>query len=510
MKATKKQSVEKEISVGKFSTISKQVVFNYVTIITQILLAPLLVALLTRTLSVSEYGVYSLLMVFVFFSISFLELGLSQYIITKVSGLEHSEKVRTFFSILRFEALFLATALLIFIVSPLGNYFLRINKLSAYGSILKVCVAIVFIATLLRLFNSYFKAIKHINYANFLDMLFNKGLAVFLLLFFLLYRKFVLINVFQIWLLVAVIALGIALYLSRKELRDYVKIGERAHYAKKALVFSIPLILVIISSWFLALSNRYILNYYTTTAVVGVFAVAYSLMSVITTFSTTVAQVIQPYFTEAFMKKEKHEGLINTSLKYGLILVIPAIVAAVVWRREIILLISGTKYLGATPIMVTLALYPIFTLIAFVFYQVLIAAERNTYVGLMHLIAAGLSVGLNILLIPVWGMQGAAVATLLSYGFLAVAMAIPGLRYVGIYPEFLKLPKILFAAALMGGVLFFAKPDELILEFSVLAFAAVLYFTLIIVLRVLDRKEIEIIKKLAPAPFHPLLDYFVK
>src|SRR3989344_6412771 len=101
MKATKKPSVEKEISVGKFSTISKQVVFNYVTIITQILLAPLLVALLTRTLSVSEYGVYSLLMVFVFFSISFLELGLSQYIITKVSGLEHSEKVRTFFSILR-------------------------------------------------------------------------------------------------------------------------------------------------------------------------------------------------------------------------------------------------------------------------------------------------------------------------------------------------------------------------------------------------------------------------
>ena len=60
-------SIEKELEVEKFSKISKQVGFNYFTIIAQILLAPLLVALLTRTLTVSEYGVYSLLMVFVFF-----------------------------------------------------------------------------------------------------------------------------------------------------------------------------------------------------------------------------------------------------------------------------------------------------------------------------------------------------------------------------------------------------------------------------------------------------------
>ncbi|MBI5061305.1 MAG: hypothetical protein HZB67_03245 [Candidatus Aenigmarchaeota archaeon] len=51
-----KIDVEKDISSEKFSKITRQVGFNYATVIAQILLAPVLVALLTKTLTVSEYG----------------------------------------------------------------------------------------------------------------------------------------------------------------------------------------------------------------------------------------------------------------------------------------------------------------------------------------------------------------------------------------------------------------------------------------------------------------------
>ncbi len=502
--------VEKDISREKFSKITKQVGFNYATIIAQILLAPVLVALLTRTLSVSEYGVYSLLMVFVFFSVSFFELGLSQFIITKLSGQEELERIKAFFSIAKFEAIFIAAALLIFLLSPLGDYFLKINRLASYGTELKICAAIVFAATMLRLFNSFFKAIKRINTANFLDMFFNKGWALILLAAFLLLGRFTLKTVFQIWLAGAAIAFAAAIWLLRKEIRQYMKMNAKFHLVKKSLRFSIPLILVIIANWFLAMSNRYILNFYTTTAVVGIFTVAYSLMGVVTTFSTTISQVIQPYFTEAFMKKEKQDVLINTSLKYGLMLVLPATVAGVVWREQIILLISGSRYLPAAPLMPALALYPLFALIAFIFYQVLIAAEKTKYVGLMHLIGAILSVALNFMLIPVLGMMGAAIGTVLSYGFLAFAMAIPGRKYIKIYISFLRIPRILVASALMGALLFFAKPQGSIEKIGVMLFAGLFYLVLILIMKVIGSKEAHVLKKLTPRIFYPAIDYFTK
>ncbi len=509
VKKPKENGVEKDIEVEKFSKISSQVGFNYFTIIAQILLAPLLVALLTRTLSVSEFGVYSLLMVFVFFAVSFLELGLSQFVITKLSGVEPVKRAGLFGALLKFEVLFIGVMLLIFVLSPLSMFFLDITNLENYMAELRVGVLIIFAATVVRLFNSYFKATKHINVANTLDLVFNKGWALILLLVWALYRKFTLMQVFEIWLLGAVIAFLISAYYA-KELWQQITAKIDFGFVKTALIYSAPLIIMIISNWFIAMSNRYVLNFYTTTAIVGIFSVAYSLMGVVTTFSTTISQVIQPYFTEAFATKGKHNVLINASLKYSLLLVIPATVTAVVWREQIILLISGAPYLSAAPVIATMAFYPLFALVTFVFYQVLIAANRTRYVGLMHLIGAGLSVGLNFLLIPYLGAQGAAIATVGSYLFLMVAMTIPGMKYVTIVPRFLKIPKMIAASAIVGILLYFIHPAGSAGKIAGLVFAILFYLTLALVFKVLDKKELVIVRKIIPKSLHPVVDYLTK
>ena len=503
-------SIEKELEVEKFSKISKQVGFNYFTIIAQILLAPLLVALLTRTLTVSEYGVYSLLMVFVFFAISFLELGFSQFIITKLSGVEPEKRAQLFGSILKFETIIIGVALAVFAFSPLSKYFLGISALWQYMPELRVGVAIVFVATLVRLFNSYFKSTKQINVANTLDLVFNKGWALLLLLVFAVFRKFTLMQVFEIWLAGAIVALGISIYYLRDELIAQLTARIDMRYIKSALYFSIPLILMIISNWFIAMSNRYVLNFYTTTAVVGIFSVAYSLMGVVTTFSTTISQVIQPYFTEAFSKKAKSDILINASLKYSLFLVLPATTVAVVWREQIVTLISGAPYIGAAPIIATLALYPLFALVTFVFYQVLIAANRTRYVGAMHLMGAALSIVLNFALIPKYGAQGAAIATVGSYLFLMLAMAIPGIRKVKIIPRYLKIPKMILASAIIGGFLLFINPLGAVGKISALVLAILFYLALALIFRIFGRREMGILRKILPKSLYPVIDYFSK
>lgn len=501
---------EKTIDREKLSKITKQVGFNYITIIAQILLAPVLIAILTRTLTVYEYGVYSLLTAFVLLLMSFFELGVSQYIITKLSGAEIKERVKNFYSILKFEAIFVSAALLIFLISPLSSWFLKINNLSAYGFELKIGCVIIFFGILSRVYEAYFKAIKKINTANFFSMILNKGWVVILLLVFLSLRKFTLANSLEAWLIGALIVIISYTFLARNEIGEYLKLNAGFYKLKKTIYFSMPLILVIISSWFLAASNRYILNYYTTLPIVGIYTLGYSFMGVVTTFGTTVSQVIQPYFTESYAKKDHYNILISASLKYGLLLILPSIIGITVLRTELITMVSGAKYLASAPVIPILALYPLFALVAFVFYQVLIAADRTFYVGIMHLIALIVSVASNISLIPAYGMGGAAAASVLSYGFIATAMYFPAKKYVQIKTGFLKITRILCAAFIMGASLYIIKgvvPLNIITKILLVAFGGGIYFILVFILKIFDKSEISVVKKFMPQFVYRALGY---
>ena len=66
---------------------------------------------------------------------------------------------------------------------------------------------------------------------------------------------------------------------------------------------------------------------------------------------------------------------------------------------------------------------------------------------------AALNVGLNLLLIPRWGIDGAAVATLLAHALMVLMAARLGRRTISIRPDGRRILVFVMAAAVMHGLL---------------------------------------------------------
>lgn len=480
----------------KYIKITGQISFSYITFFMQVALAPFIIVLLTRTLTVAEYGVYTLISAFAMFATAFLELGFSQYNLTRLPGKQRKEMASSFFSIIVFEVIFLVAALLVFAVTPAARLFLKVNNLEKYFFEFMIGLGVVFFGTLAKLFDSYYKAREEMNFANTMEMFRNKGWALLLFAIFLISWGFGLAELMLVWIIGTFLCVLVYLVKSRHEITEFIRAGFSSAEVKKALVFSLPLMPVIITSWIIAMSNRYILNYYTSTATVGIFTLVYSLFSMINSFGATVSQTIQPYFAKAWSKKDHYNTLINASLKYGLLIIIPCAIGTLFLGKELITLLSGAKYLSGVSVIPVLVFMPPLAFAAFIFYQSLIAANRTRLVGSIHFAGAVICIILNFALIPRYGMYGAALGTVLSYLFMVVSMYVPARKYIRIDSGFIKIPQSLAAGIAAGVAAYLISPDTAILKLLTIAIGGLLYLGLIFGLKVFNERELGIIKGL--------------
>ena len=101
-----------------YFNLSKQVGTSYFFNLLIILFQPLLTALLTRALSIEEYGTYSLLLATItMFSVLF-RFGIVEYIRNKIPGLVEDSRIRTIITLLLFWFIFLMLmGILLFLLS---------------------------------------------------------------------------------------------------------------------------------------------------------------------------------------------------------------------------------------------------------------------------------------------------------------------------------------------------------------------------------------------------------
>lgn len=142
--------------------------------------------------------------------------------------------------------------------------------------------------------------------------------------------------------------------------------------------------------------------------------------------SVTVFQFVYIAIVDSFRplilsrKKEKsmdYEN--NVSRLYGLTLYIAVAQGAAffVLSEMIVLLLYGTEYIGAVPILRILVFYFVFSVMGLVRNVWILAEEKQKYLWIINLLGALFNIVLNAVMIPFWGAVGAAVASLLTQFF---------------------------------------------------------------------------------------------
>ena len=209
-------------------------------------------------------------------------------------------------------------------------------------------------------------------------------------------------------------------------------------YLKFLFVFGLPLIFHALSGNILSYADRFFVEGYLNKSQLGIYTFAYSLGSSIFFFYGSVATYFEPLVYKFSADKKKY----HTILKFYLTFVL-----ACASLLSMVILI-GTKYFafhfisqdymsGFDVLPLVLGAHLLIPFYHLGNYE-LTVLNKTPFIAASTVCCAILNIGLNVLLIPKWGILGAALSTFLSYAFLSLVCNAWAIKVGGISKDYLK------------------------------------------------------------------------
>ncbi len=220
--------------------------------------------------------------------------------------------------------------------------------------------------------------------------------------------------------------------------------------AKSIYRYGAPLVFSTIAGIALTISDRFIIKYYGEFADVGIYSVAYKIGSianllVIGSFTLGFLPIAFKKFNDA-----NFDRFFSKMFTYFIGIIVLLTLGVSIFSKELIKVISSdapefwfavilVPFIGFTFIFKALQFY-----MAFVFYL----TKKTKYDAMITGIGAGITIAVNFLLIPIWGMYGAIVATGISYIIMGIITYRIAQKKFQVSYEFKRIFGLLFGCAL--------------------------------------------------------------
>jgi O-antigen/teichoic acid export membrane protein len=270
---------------------------------------------------------------------------------------------------------------------------------------------------------------------------------------------------------------------------------------KEVLSYSLPLFMAGVTWKIFSWGDSFVIGYFKTASDVGIYNAAVPIAMLLTISSQMFMQLFFPLITKVYFKGDK-ETVKQVSQQVGkwiFAINIPLAILLFMFPERFIELLFGKDFISAGNALKYLAI-GFFMLSFFDISSKLISMKGKTKVILFDvLIMALFNVTLNIILIPKYGINGAAVATSISFVILSVVITLQSKQYVSIVPIRRKMFNILVASIISTIILYYLRlfVDATILSFVILSLVfSLVYLILIFVLKGFDKNDFFVIRKL--------------
>lgn len=262
------------------------------------------------------------------------------------------------------------------------------------------------------------------------------------------------------------------------------------------LSFGLPLIPSNLSYWIVDSSDRYVIGILLGTAFAGYYSPGYTLgniiLMILTPFSTLLPAVLVSYYEEN--KIEKVKLYLKYSLKYFLLIAIPSAMGLSILSKPILLILTTPEialngYLVTPFVTLSALLFGIYSIIV----NLLVLKKKTGITGIIWIIAAILNLSLNILLVPYFGILGAAGVTLLSYTIAFIMTLYYTLKYFDFNFDFKFMLKSIFASILMSLFILLIKPIGILSIITTVLISIIIYFLVLLILGGIKKEEYKFI-----------------
>lgn len=453
--------------------------------------------ILGRYLGPESYGLFNLSMSVVMIAASLSVFGLFGSLPRFIPyHLEKNEKsiVR---SVIDFGSIFCLSlgilfAVVIFLVSD--RLAVAVFHDADLEPVLKLFVLVIPLHGLQQVSRAAIRGFKAVKYD---AIIFNIGsrivtISVFLLSLLFIHRLYGAVIAFIAGIIVTTI---VAIWLIRKRIfPDYLEHG-RVPVARRLLSFSWPLALTGFTYLFVSKTDKVLLGYFLSSRDVGIYTPALVIASLMIFISTAFKYIFLPTVSEYFSRKEISglEPLFKSTSKWNFLVVFPIFLFILIFPKEILTLLYGNEYTGGYLALIILSLGISMNDFAGTSANILVAGGRTRQNLACEVIAGLTNIALNIVLIPRYGILGAAIGTGVSF----MARNICALLFVhvayGIHPYKKNYVNFVFSGVLAAAVVYILKiysPFSWWVTMLVLGIVfAGLYFTIALVSRGFDTND---------------------
>ncbi|WP_457750838.1 flippase [Thermococcus sp.] len=295
----------------------------------------------------------------------------------------------------------------------------------------------------------------------------------------------------------AIIALLILFELKRIGLFEFIPRVDR-NLTLKLVFFSIPLMLAGILGYIMNWTDTLMLGYYLTPDVVGLYNSAAPLSRFIPIFLSSAGFLFMPiatgFYAKGKLRELKHVYTVIT--RWVFLPTFPLFLLLAVFPEQTITFLFGPKYSGAAPALQILALGFMFHTLLGLNGMSLVAIGEPKMNLFSTLFAVLANVPLNILLIPLYGIEGAALATVVAY---VVSNAFNSwwlYRKVGVHPFNRSYTLQMVVAGLITLLIMKVAPVNatFLTALIIVGIAFFLFLLSILLLKTPEREDIELLR----------------
>lgn len=471
---------------AQFKKLSKDTFSYGLSSALQKLITMFLFPIYARLLSPADFGVQDIVLSVVNILVMFLILGMDSGVMQYYYENDEKERKKLVSTFMWFELLVAVPVVLLVAVfaEPICSVFFKDASLAYYLRLGVIAVPFSLMGgAMMNTLRLTFQTKKFVILST-TGILLQVAGAILLVIVYRMGVKGVLLSVFISYFLQA--ALGLVL-----TYKDYSR-SISFHWLPKLLKVGIPLVPAALSFWVMSYANRFFLVNYASMEEVGLLSVVNRISSILLLFLSAFSSAWGPYAYNLATDRELARVTFGKILTLFTLFSLTASLGLSLFARELILVLATSAYEQGSSLVIVYAVSSVLWVGLYIVGMGTGIAKRNHHYTIAVILGALLNTLLNYLLIPQYGVAGAAYATLAGNLVATVYMYYAGQHYFKVDYDFKKvglITAILLGAAYAGIWLDarFEKWELLLVAYKMGLLALVL--ALLIVTRVLTKNQ---------------------
>ncbi len=456
--------------------------------------------IVARKLGPEQFGLFSAVLTFILFLLFFRDLGLGSALTNFIAKYRVEEKYNEIKTAIysTFCMQLLSSALIGIVIIAFSGY-LSVHYFKIPESKIILLILVIYTMT------SFLFIITKFILNGFQDtipyslMEVGKNLFILLLSVLLLRYNYGILAAAIPYALVCIVLFFLLLPFIRRNISfSKYKIVHFKEISRDLLLFGLPLMAADIGGKIIAYTDTIMLTHFSSLSEVGIYNVVLPTSLFFIHVSRAISAIVFPISSELSFKKDFKNLAKGISLlyKYTLALVIPLIFILFAFANHYLLIFFGKEYVVGTLAFRILLVGSMFFMIASVNNIIISSMGQPKTVTKIILLSALLNVVLNLFLIPLFGIDGAALSTTLAYLLTLILSTHTLIKSVGVPSPYLHWLKLCLSAAVFVMTVFYITRVlqysiyvEIILAFI---FAFIIYVLLLYLFNIIDFLELKV------------------